>query len=113
MEHHTLPNASVFARRTLHVAGPVVITAVLLIASDPAIAQETRADSIRQQQADRQRIVAPPTWNRAEVFINRPRVGYTGGWLENPTYHDTHDGKSGHAEAVRVSFDTGVGNRSA
>src|ERR687893_1084709 len=32
-------------------------------------------------------------------------VGYTGGWLENPTYHDTHDGKSGHAEAVRVTFD--------
>ena len=24
-------------------------------------------------------------------------VGYTGGWLENPTYHDTHDSKSGHA----------------
>ena len=26
-------------------------------------------------------------------------VGYTGGWLENPTYDDTHDSKSGHAEA--------------
>ena len=24
-------------------------------------------------------------------------VGYTGGWLENPTYDDTHDSKSGHA----------------
>ena len=33
------------------------------------------------------------------------QVGYTGGWLENPTYHDTHDSKSGHAEAIRVSFD--------
>jgi methionine-S-sulfoxide reductase len=32
-------------------------------------------------------------------------VGYTGGHLENPTYHDTHDSKSGHAEAVRVTFD--------
>jgi peptide methionine sulfoxide reductase MsrA len=32
-------------------------------------------------------------------------VGYTGGWLENPTYHDTHDSASGHAEAVRVTFD--------
>src|SRR5688500_369777 len=32
-------------------------------------------------------------------------VGYTGGWLENPTYHDTHDSKSGHAEAVRITFD--------
>ena len=32
-------------------------------------------------------------------------VGYTGGSLKNPTYHDTHDGKSGHAEAVRITFD--------
>ena len=35
-------------------------------------------------------------------------VGYTGGWLENPTYHDTHDSKSGHAEAIRVTFDPAV-----
>jgi methionine-S-sulfoxide reductase len=35
-------------------------------------------------------------------------VGYTGGWLENPTYDDTHDGKSGHAEAIRVTFDPSV-----
>jgi peptide methionine sulfoxide reductase msrA/msrB len=35
-------------------------------------------------------------------------VGYTGGWLENPRYDDTHDSKSGHAEAVRVTFDPKV-----
>src|SRR6476620_706612 len=35
-------------------------------------------------------------------------VGYTGGWLENPTYEDTHDSKSGHAEAIRVTFDPAV-----
>src|SRR5919199_859487 len=35
-------------------------------------------------------------------------VGYTGGWLENPRYEDTHDSKSGHAEAVRVTFDPSV-----
>ena len=32
-------------------------------------------------------------------------VGYTGGWLENPKYADTHHSKSGHAEAIRVTFD--------
>lgn len=32
-------------------------------------------------------------------------VGYTGGWLENPKYDDTHDSASGHAEAVQVTFD--------
>src|SRR3954466_2671098 len=35
-------------------------------------------------------------------------VCYTGGWLENPTYHNTHDSKSGHAEAVRIEFDPSV-----
>jgi methionine-S-sulfoxide reductase len=33
------------------------------------------------------------------------RVGYTGGTLKNPKYEDTHDGKSGHAEAVEVTYD--------
>jgi methionine-S-sulfoxide reductase len=37
-------------------------------------------------------------------------VGYTGGHLENPTYDDTHDSKSGHAEAIRVTFDPAVLN---
>jgi peptide methionine sulfoxide reductase msrA/msrB len=32
-------------------------------------------------------------------------VGYTGGHLDNPKYDDTHDSKSGHAEAVRIVFD--------
>ncbi len=35
-------------------------------------------------------------------------VGYTGGWLENPTYDDTHDSKSGHAEAIRITFEPAV-----
>jgi peptide-methionine (S)-S-oxide reductase len=33
------------------------------------------------------------------------RVGYIGGHLDNPTYDDTHDSKSGHAEAVEVTYD--------
>ena len=32
-------------------------------------------------------------------------AGYTGGWLDNPKYDDTHDSKSGHAEAIKVVFD--------
>ncbi|MEO7043293.1 MAG: peptide-methionine (S)-S-oxide reductase MsrA [Gemmatimonadaceae bacterium] len=35
-------------------------------------------------------------------------VGYTGGWVENPTYDDTHDSKSGHAESIRITFDPSV-----
>jgi methionine-S-sulfoxide reductase len=32
-------------------------------------------------------------------------VGYTGGWVPNPRYEDTHDSRSGHAESVRIVFD--------
>jgi methionine-S-sulfoxide reductase len=52
-------------------------------------------------------------WGVEEILRDVPgvldtEVGYTGGWLENPTYHDTHDSKSGHAEAIRVTFDPTV-----
>lgn len=33
------------------------------------------------------------------------RVGYTGGQKENPTYKETSEGKTGHREAIEVSFD--------
>lgn len=33
------------------------------------------------------------------------RAGYTGGTLDHPKYEDTHDGTSGHAEAVEVTYD--------
>jgi methionine-S-sulfoxide reductase len=45
---------------------------------------------------------------RAVPGVIETEVGYIGGWLKNPTYHDTHDSKSGHAEAVRITFDPSV-----
>jgi methionine-S-sulfoxide reductase len=42
---------------------------------------------------------------RAIPGVLETEAGYTGGWLPNPRYHDTHDSASGHAEAVRVVFD--------
>src|SRR4051794_20414962 len=52
-------------------------------------------------------------WGVEEILRRVPgviatEVGYTGGSLKNPTYADTHDSKSGHAEAVRVTFDPSV-----
>ncbi len=49
-------------------------------------------------------------WGMEDILRKVPgvleiEVGYTGGWLENPHYDDTHDSKSGHAEAVRLVFD--------
>ena len=52
-------------------------------------------------------------WGVEEILRGVPgvvdtEVGYTGGWLENPKFEDTHDGKSGHAESIRVTFDPAV-----
>jgi peptide-methionine (S)-S-oxide reductase len=42
---------------------------------------------------------------RAQPGVLFTRVGYIGGHLDNPKYDDTHDSKSGHAEAVEVTYD--------
>jgi len=49
-------------------------------------------------------------WGMEDLLRKIPGVleteaGYTGGWLVNPRYDDTHDSKSGHAESVRIVFD--------
>jgi peptide-methionine (S)-S-oxide reductase len=49
-------------------------------------------------------------WGMEDLLRKQPgvtftRVGYTGGHLKNPTYDDTHDSKSGHAEAVEITYD--------
>lgn len=33
------------------------------------------------------------------------QVGYTGGTLANPTYHDVCSGTTGHAEAIQIEYD--------
>jgi methionine-S-sulfoxide reductase len=52
-------------------------------------------------------------WGVEDILRDVPgvidtEVGYTGGWLENPRYEDTHHSQSGHAEAVRITFDPSV-----
>lgn len=52
-------------------------------------------------------------WGTEELIRTLPgvvstRVGYTGGHLVNPKYDDTHDSKSGHAEAVEIIYDASV-----
>lgn len=49
-------------------------------------------------------------WGMEEILRQIPgvlatRVGYTGGTLDHPTYEDVHEGTTGHAESVEVTFD--------
>lgn len=37
--------------------------------------------------------------------VTDTRVGYTGGKLENPTYRDVCTDRTGHAEAIEITFD--------
>jgi peptide-methionine (S)-S-oxide reductase len=48
-------------------------------------------------------------WHVEEVFskvkgVIKTRVGYTGGITKNPAYEQVSSGKTGHAEAIEVSF---------
>lgn len=38
--------------------------------------------------------------------VTKTRVGYSGGRLENPTYDDVSTGRTGHAEALEITFDS-------
>jgi peptide-methionine (S)-S-oxide reductase len=51
-------------------------------------------------------------WCTEAVFLDVVGVksvesGYTGGHTTNPTYRQVCDGDTGHAEAIRITFDSG------
>src|SRR5215210_8154669 len=75
--------------------------------------RETRTAVAGAQQTEVAVLAAGCFWGVEEILRAVPGVidtdvGYTGGWVKNPTYEDTHDSRSGHAEAIRVTFDPTV-----
>lgn len=52
-------------------------------------------------------------WCTEAIFKNLKGVievtpGYAGGHIENPSYEEVSSGKSGHAEAVKIIFDSNI-----
>lgn len=52
-------------------------------------------------------------WGIQAVFqhikgVESATAGYSGGWVEHPSYEDVSSGRTGHAESVRVVFDPSV-----
>jgi peptide-methionine (S)-S-oxide reductase len=62
------------------------------------------------QKTDKAIFAAGCFWCTEEAFEKVPGVvsavsGYTGGTVENPSYEQVSSGRTGHAEAVEVTFD--------
>ncbi|AUI71273.1 peptide-methionine (S)-S-oxide reductase MsrA [Companilactobacillus alimentarius] len=52
-------------------------------------------------------------WCMVSPFDQQPGIisvvsGYTGGHVENPTYEEVCTGKTGHTEAVKITFDADI-----
>jgi peptide methionine sulfoxide reductase msrA/msrB len=84
------------------------------LAAGPAVAAVSASGGTARATEPKEREVAVLAggcfWGMQDILRKIPgvletEVGYTGGWLVNPRYDDTHDSKSGHAEAVRIVFD--------
>ena len=68
------------------------------------------AGPVHAQQQDKAIFAAGCFWCTEEAFEKVPGVisavsGYTGGKVKNPSYEQVSSGRTGHAEAVLVTFD--------
>jgi len=73
-------------------------------------AKPSAAPAAQRQEKEIATLAGGCFWGMEELLRKIPgvistRVGYTGGSREHATYEDVHEGTTGHAEAVEVTFD--------
>lgn len=96
----------------LVITGIIAITALIFMVNMPAPANAKGADLMQSKPAGYPVAIfaggcfwCTESEYRAQPGVLFTRVGYIGGHMENPKYEDTHGSKSGHAEAVEVTYD--------
>src|ERR1700742_524757 len=89
--------------------GGIAALAVALTAAAPARGNARAVSSAKNEQT----IVLSGGcfWGVQSVFEHTKGVtsavsGYAGGWVDAPSYEQVSSGRTGHAESVKVTFDT-------
>ncbi len=92
----------------------VVIATLLALALIPAVGEEPSAQIDNKEPSLQTAIFAGGCfWCMEKPFdeldgVHGTEAGYIGGHKRNPTYRQVSSGKTGHTEAVKVTFDPGV-----
>jgi peptide-methionine (S)-S-oxide reductase len=90
--------------------GGIAALAVGLVAAAPARAS-TRAAHVSPPASEQTIVLAGGCfWGVQSVFEHTKGVtsavsGYSGGWVDSPSYEQVSTGRTGHAESVKVTFD--------